>query len=305
MAGLTAGDSTDARLRMAMFAHLDRLLTRHPDGAVPSAEINAFGFDGKPLRLTDRFAGIWKPSFLEAALTIRTTYTSPDKVPPYADTVGYDGLIRYAYQGTDPDASDNRALREAWRGGVPLAYFIGVEKGVYTPVYPVWIVGDERSHLRVAVAVDAAQATFLGVAESDMRAYSERITKVRVHQRVFRSQVLRAYSDTCAMCRLRHPELLDAAHIIPDGDPGGEPVVPNGLALCKLHHAAFDTDIVGVRPDCVIEVRRDVLDEHDGPMLRHGLQQLAGQLLGLPNHRLANPDVNRLEVRYERFRRAS
>jgi hypothetical protein len=35
-------------------------------------------------------------------------------------------------------------------------------------------------------------------------------------------------------------ELLDAAHILPDGHPKGEPVVPNGLALCKLHHAAFD-----------------------------------------------------------------
>lgn len=288
-----------------MFAHLDQLLARHPDGALPSAEINSFTFEGRALRLTDRFAGIWKPAFLEAALTIRTTYTAPDKVPPYADTVGYDGLIRYAYQGTDPDAADNKALREAWRSAVPLAYFIGVDKGVYAPIHPVWIVSDEPSALRVAVAVDAAQTTLLGVAESAARQYSERITKVRVHQRVFRSQVLRAYSESCAMCRLRHPELLDAAHIIPDGDPGGEPVVPNGVSLCKLHHAAFDSNIIGIRPDRVIEVRRDVLDEHDGPMLQHGLKDLAGRLLSSPHQRLARPDAGRLEIRYERFRQAS
>jgi len=40
----------------------------------------------------------------------------------------------------------------------------------------------------------------------------------------------------------------------------------------KIHHAAYDTNIVGVDPDYRVHVRRDVLEEHDGPMLRHGLQ---------------------------------
>ena len=57
-----------------------------------------------------------------------------------------------------------------------------------------------------------------------------------------------------------HRLLLDAAHIVPDGEPCGDPRVPNGLALCKLHHAAFDRLFVGVRPDGVIEVRRDILE---------------------------------------------
>jgi putative restriction endonuclease len=103
------------------------------------------------------------------------------------------------------------------------------------------------------------------------------------------------------MCRLRHPELLDAAHIIPDGDPGGEPVVPNGLSLCKIHHAAFDADMLGVRPDLVITVRRDVLEEHDGPILQYGLQALSGQRLEPPRERIARPDPARLELRYDRF----
>jgi putative restriction endonuclease len=73
--------------------------------------------------------------------------------------------------------------------------------------------------------------------------------------------VLAAYREHCAICRLRHKELLEAAHIVADRDPEGEPHVSNGLALCKLHHAAFDRHIIGVRPDYVVEVRLDILEE--------------------------------------------
>jgi hypothetical protein len=60
--------------------------------------------------------------------------------------------------------------------------------------------------------------------------------------------------------------------MLPDGHPLGEPVIPNGLALCTLHHAAFDAYIIGVTPDLEVTVRLDVLQEIDGPMLQHGLQ---------------------------------
>jgi hypothetical protein len=66
------------------------------------------------------------------------------------------------------------------------------------------------------------------------------------------------------------------AAVVPDGHPLGEPVIPNGLALCKLHHAAFDAYIIGVTPDLEVTVRLDVLQEIDGPMLQHGLQGLRG-----------------------------
>ncbi len=93
------------------------------------------------------------------------------------------------------------------------------------------------------------------------------------------------------------------AHILPDRDPRGEPIVPNGLALCKLHHAAFDRHILGIRPDLVVEVRRDILEEVDGPM-RHGLQALHGGRLHAPRSRELRPREAFLEERYERFRRA-
>ena len=87
-----------------------------------------------------------------------------------------------------------------------------------------------------------------------------------------------AYNESCAVCSLHHRELLDAAHIIPDSDPLGRgvPVVANGLALCKIHHAAYDANILGIRPDYVVEIHHRLLDEIDGPMLRHGLQKHHG-----------------------------
>ncbi len=115
----------------------------------------------------------------------------------------------------------------------------------------------------------------------------------------------RAYRTTCSVCRLRHGELLDAAHIVGDKQEHGDPVVPNGLALCKIHHAAFDANILGVRPDYVVEVRADVLAEIDGPMLKYGLQENHGGSLFVPRSPAERPDPERLEVRYEEFRRAS
>jgi putative restriction endonuclease len=78
--------------------------------------------------------------------------------------------------------------------------------------------------------------------------------------------------------------------------------VPNGLALCKIHHAAYDRNIVGIRPDLVVEVQPRVLAEVDGPMLLHGLQEMRGVRLTIPRARHAHPDKARLEERYEEFR---
>ena len=47
-------------------------------------------------------------------------------------------------------------------------------------------------------------------------------------------------------------ELLDAAHILPDRHPKGEPIVTNGLGLCTIHHSAYDANIIGIDPDTPI-----------------------------------------------------
>jgi putative restriction endonuclease len=123
----------------------------------------------------------------------------------------------------------------------------------------------------------------------------------RLHQQKFRSAVIRAYDTRCAICRLRHSPLLDAAHIVPDAEPLGEARVSNGLSLCKLHHAAFDCSLLGITPDLVIRLRKELLDEHDGPMLEHGLRAFEGARLLEPSASEDRPDREMLAERWRRF----
>jgi putative restriction endonuclease len=77
------------------------------------------------------------------------------------------------------------------------------------------------------------------------------------------------------------------------------------MAMCKIHHAAYDQNILGIRPDLVVEIHHRLLNEIDGPMLRHGLQGHHGELLRqLPRVRANRPDPDRLEQRYDEFRAA-
>ena len=89
-----------------------------------------------------------------------------------------------------------------------------------------------------------------------------------------------------------------------DRDERGRPEVPNGLSLCKIHHAAYDANILGVAPDYLVHVRRDILEEHDGPMLKHGLQDMDGHRIILPRVALKRPNPEYLEARFTQFRAA-
>lgn len=279
-------------------------LDKRPSQRVDYAWLSTFEYDGARIPLMDRQRGIRKPAGMKAALAIRTTYTSPNAVPPYNDEIGRDGLQRYKYRGDDPQHPENVALRRAHEQKLPLIWFVGVQPGLYEPIYPVWVVGDDPANLEFALALDAGQrfVTPGEVVDEDTRRYVERLTRARLHQRVFRSQVLLAYDGRCAICKIRHIELLDAAHIIADGLPQGQPVVPNGLSLCKIHHAAFDASILGIRPDLTLHVRQDILEEVDGWMLKGGIQGVHNTPLAVvPKHRAARPSKERLEERYAGF----
>ncbi|MBN1356914.1 HNH endonuclease [bacterium] len=192
---------------------------------------------------------------------------------------------------------------------LPLVYFHGIIPGKYLAVWPVYVVGDDPISLVFRIAVDDASFIEDGSEKSLVddsvalrRAYVTSTIRTRLHQRSFRERVIAAYRSQCSLCKLRHTELLDAAHIIPDRYPESQPSISNGISLCKLHHAAFDSFIIGVSPDFKIHVRRDVLLESDGPMLRYGLQKLDGERLVLPAAKQNWPDRGALEWRFDKFR---
>ena len=303
------GQSGLERELAARLAAMDWLSSFPTDYAFRYSDLADFEFDGRRIPLTDRGRGIRKPAGFSAALSFTTVFTPANQVPPYTDLQGQDGLLRYKYEGDDPALFTNVALRNAMEQRLPLIWFVGVASGVYLPRFPVYLVAEERGQQQFVVALDHAQRHLFspadGVASLDDRRYSESITRHRLHQPLFRARVLEAYERRCAMCRLRHVPLLDASHIIEDGHALGQPVVPNGLALCKIHHAAFDQNILGVSPDLRIGVRADILREVDGPMLRHGLQDLDGIRLQVPRQRASGPDPDRLQIRYDLFRAAA
>ncbi len=295
---LAAGDFLASRRSVRAEALPHRLL------------VEGFKFQGVRVPLIGP-QGIFKPAILpDMPLSIMTVHVPEGGRAPYEDGIGDDGLIRYRYRGTDPGHRDNVGLRLAMHRRVPLIYFVGVDRGWYAPVFPVYVVGDDPPALSFTIAADeeAGSRTVPG-SRADLladarRCYVTRVTRERLHQSVFRGRVLRAYRERCAICHLGHRELLDAAHILPDGHPLGEPIVPNGLALCKLHHAAFDANIVGVRPDLLVEVRQDVLREPDGPMLEHGLRGFHRQVILVPSRPEQKPNRDYLEERYAIFREA-
>lgn len=265
--------------------------------------LRGFDYAGERVSLMSQ-QGIFKPRIIDLPLSITTSPNSP-----YDDEMGADKLLRYKYRGTDPHHRDNVGLRTAMQHQLPLVYFHGLVPGRYMAIWPVYVVGDTPANLEFSVTCEAStmiDPVFSMQDESEpfgelRREYAAVEVQRRIHQGAFRERVLRAYRHQCAFCQLRQGELLDAAHITPDSAPHGEPVVSNGMSLCRLHHAAFDRFLLGVHPSYVIHVRPDILDEIDGPMLRHGLQGLQGQRIYVPSRRVERPDEGRLAARFGEF----
>ena len=278
---------------------MDRLAERvvHNGGFVSRDELSAFAVGGTTRRLIDTSKGIWNPSYLAATLAI---VSSPDG--PYDDRDVDGGLFHYDYRAGST-AGDNTKLRRAAELAMPVILLRKIATGVYVPVFPVYVVDDDQSARRFTIALDESLRFLPRPADwtDDQRRYAERVVRQRLHQPEFRGRVIRAYATRCTVCSLRHGELLDAAHIVGDAEDRGLPVVTNGLALCKIHHSAYDANLLGISPDFRIEIDKDLLVEVDGPMLQHGIQSMHGKTLELPSRRVDWPDRDRLASRFERF----
>lgn len=293
-------DERSANCRIAAFEWLRQQTLNGTETLSRNVLARGFPYLGDYVRLVGP-QGIFKPAQIDYfPLSITTTTAGP-----YSDSFDPSGdYLLYSYRGTDPEHHENRRLRGAMRERVPLIYFYSTIPGQYLAIYPVFIVGDDPGRLTFTVAADDPLQLRYERDDTDdsiRRQYVTRQVRQRMHQRSFRDRVLRAYREQCSICRLRHADLLDAAHITPDSDEAGEPIVSNGLSLCKIHHAAYDRDYFGIRPDYRIVVRPEIMREEDGPMLKAGLQAIDKSKLELPRSVRDRPDPERLEQRYRMF----
>lgn len=301
----------DTRMRMAAFDHVRQLSEAH--GHLTRHELApGFMFEEERIPLINPQRGIFKPRQMSYLLSIKTVFPRPgarvwydDQRQVHQQIFHGEETVEYAFMGQDPEAADNQWLKDAWENHIPVIYFLGVSPGHYQGILPTFIAHWDGFGLKSSLTFgDPYQERFELPVNATERRYALRMVKERLHQGTFREAVLFAYGRRCAITGLPETQLLDAAHIISDGDEAlGQPVVPNGLSLSKIHHAAFDAHLIGIDPDYRLHVSDRLLEKEDGPMLQ-ALKQLDGAGLHLPSRSRDSPDRVRLERRFETFRKA-
>ena len=307
-----SAEDADTLMRMAAFEHVRRLSELHDH--LTAKELNpGFIFDGGRIPLVNPQRGIFKPRQMRYLLSIKTVFPRPgarvwydDQREVHRQIFESDEAVEYAFMGQDPDAADNQWLRDAFENQIPVVYFLGIAPGRYQAMIPTFIAGWDGKALKASVVFGVPDQDELEAPQNALeRRYALRAVKQRLHQASFREAVITAYNGRCALSGLPEQRLLDAAHIISDKNERlGQPIVPNGLPLSKIHHAAFDAHLIGIDHDYRLHVSGRLLDQQDGPMLE-ALKQLNGEMLHLPSRAKDNPDRDRLALRFERFRAAA
>ena len=305
-----ADSDRDTLMRMTAFEHVRELHEVH-DHLTANELKPGFIFDGKRIPLINPQRGIFKPQQMRFLLSIKTVFPRPGSKIWYDDQREvhrqiFEGeeMVDYAFMGKDPEAADNRWLREAFENRVPVIYFLGIAPGRYQAMVPAFIAGWDARALMARVAFGGLdqEAPLAPPGNALERRYALRVVKQRLHQASFREAIIGAYNGRCALSGIPEPLLLDAAHIVTDKDERlGQPVIPNGIPLSKIHHAAFDGHLIGIDPDYHLHVSDRLLGQHDGPMLT-ALKRLNGGTIHLPSRIKDRPDRDRLALRFERFK---
>lgn len=315
----------DYELRLVAIDRARELSERYDDIVPLTVLREGFRFGGARISFGSGYNGIFRPRQMRgpAALSLWTAPPKGSRDAPYDDGLD-DATESFIYhyrtaKSPTPRAvaeaeADNLALRAAGSPAVPLIYFHGIAAGQYAVVAPAFIARDDPTRRVVSLEAamffgDTRELRGIAAAEAsaepgELRRYATREALVRLHQQRFRSLVLRAYGGRCAICALRESALLQAAHILEDRDPQGAAVVVNGIAMCAIHHLAYDRNLMGIDPGGVVHIAARLLREQDGPMLRTGLQGFHGAQILQPRRSSERPDPERLEARFERFNAA-
>lgn len=286
----------DERLRLAAFDRVRKLSEIH-DPLTAQQLGEGFFLNGVRYPLLNPRRGIFKPRQMRFLLSVNTVFPKTgnrvwydDQREVHRQIFDGDEFVDYDFMGSDPDAADNRWLREAFHHQIPIIYFLGIAPGRYQAMLPAFISGWESGALKARVAFGLPEQQALSPPESAVeRRYALRAVKQRLHQATFRAAVIGAYRGRCALSGLPEPMLLDAAHIVADADELlGQPVVRNGIPLSKIHHAAFDAHLIGIDPDYRLHVSERLLAQRDGPMLE-AIKALEGGALRLPKRHEDHP----------------
>jgi putative restriction endonuclease len=184
-----------------------------------------------------------------------------------------EGVDEYEYQGL-VDVTNCRYESD----GARMIYKFDVEKlGIER-----W---EEMEQVQANVDVDNSETGEPKLTE-DQTTYTQQ--EIRVRSKTFARQVKQTYDYTCAVCGASrfspegNPE-VEAAHIYPKRE-GGSDDVRNGVALCKLHHWAFDTGWLSLSDQHEVLVK--AATEQNG---YKEFEQLEGEQIHLPEQEEMKP----------------
>src|SRR6202047_4364978 len=148
----------DTLIRIAAFQHV-RWRGEINDHLTATELKPGFLFEGERVPLINPQRGIFKPQQMRFLLSIKTVFPKPggkvwydDQREVHRQIFDGDDTIEYAFMGQDPDAADNRWLREAHENRIPIIYFLGIAPGRYEAVFPAFISGWDAAALKARVA---------------------------------------------------------------------------------------------------------------------------------------------------------
>jgi putative restriction endonuclease len=157
----------DTRMRQAAFDHVRRL-TEIRDHLTAVDLKPGFQFEGARIPLVNPQRGIFKPQQMRYALSIKTVFPRTgarvwydDQREVHRQIFSGEDSVEYAFMAQNPDAADNRWLREAFEDQVPLIYFLGISPGRYQAFFPVFITEWDGSALKALVAFGMPDAATL------------------------------------------------------------------------------------------------------------------------------------------------
>jgi putative restriction endonuclease len=157
----------DNRMRMAAFERVRALCESH--GHLIAHQIGeGFYVDGQRYPLGQSAARNLKPAQMRFLLSINTVFPKTGNRVSYDDQHEvhrqiFDGdqMVDYAFMGENPDAPDNRWLKEAFENQVPIIYFLGIAPGRYKAILPAFSGGWDRPSRRAQISFGTSEQSSL------------------------------------------------------------------------------------------------------------------------------------------------
>ncbi|NLI62975.1 MAG: HNH endonuclease [Methanosarcinaceae archaeon] len=111
-----------------------------------------------------------------------------------------------------------------------------------------------------------------------------RLVKTRVNQNFFRSSVLSAYNNTCAITGIKINDYLVASHIKPWAQDKENRLNPhNGICLNSIHDKAFDKGHITINKDYRIIVSNKLKEFYTNKFIEDVFKKYEGHKILIPN----------------------